>query len=182
MRDDFHDQLIAALPRLRLQALALTRQRAAAEDLLQDAVANALSARHSFAPATDFAAWTRRILHNRFVSIAHGRRGTAGIEEVPRAALAVGTAAHEDRLVLRELAGALGRLPAGHREALFMTALRGMTYEDVAEANGCSVGTVKSRVERTRAQLRAWLVGGEAAAKPSTRNALHDTATCASKG
>jgi RNA polymerase sigma-70 factor (ECF subfamily) len=44
MRDRFHEQLVATLPRLQVQALA--RQRAAAEDLLQDAVVNALAAGH----------------------------------------------------------------------------------------------------------------------------------------
>ena len=57
-----------------------------------------------------------------------------------------------------------------------MTALRGMICEDVAEANGWSVGTVKSRVGRARVQLRAWSVGGGAAAKPRARNATHDAA------
>ena len=53
----FHDQVIGILPKLRVQALALTRNRAAAEDLVQDAVCNALSAQDSFIPGTNFAAW-----------------------------------------------------------------------------------------------------------------------------
>ena len=50
----FHDQVIAILPKLRVQALALTRNRAAAEDLVQDAVCNALSASSSFIPGHQF--------------------------------------------------------------------------------------------------------------------------------
>ena len=42
---DFHRELVALLPRLRAQALALTRDRSAAEDLVQDTVANALRGR-----------------------------------------------------------------------------------------------------------------------------------------
>ena len=61
----FHSQLVTILPKLRVQALALTRNRAAADDLVQDAVCNALSAQDSFIPGTNFAAWMHRILRNR---------------------------------------------------------------------------------------------------------------------
>ena len=47
---EFHDQVISLLPKLRVQALALTRNRAGAEDLVQDAVCNALRAADSFIP------------------------------------------------------------------------------------------------------------------------------------
>jgi RNA polymerase sigma-70 factor (ECF subfamily) len=49
--DDFHALLVAALPRLRAHALALARNRAAAEDLVQDAVALALRAATTSSPA-----------------------------------------------------------------------------------------------------------------------------------
>jgi RNA polymerase sigma-70 factor, ECF subfamily len=159
-RGEFHGQLVALLPKLRVQALALTRNRAAAEDLVQDAVANALAAQDSFTPGTNFAAWMHRILRNRFISTLRKQRETTDIEDLPMSAFAVG-AAHEDRMVLKELGRALNRLPSDQREALFMVVLQGLSYEDVAEATGCAVGTAKSRVFRARRQLQAWLVGEE---------------------
>jgi RNA polymerase sigma factor (sigma-70 family) len=66
--NEFHRQLIALLPKLRVQAMALTRNRASAEDLVQDAAASALVAHDSFTPDTNFAAWMHRILRNRFIS------------------------------------------------------------------------------------------------------------------
>lgn len=157
---EFHTQLVALVPKLRIQALALTRNRAAAEDLVQDAVANALAAQDSFTPGTNFAAWMHRILRNRFISTLRKQRETTDIEDLPSSAFAV-SAAHEDRMVLKELSRALGRLPADQREALFMVVLQGMSYEEVAEATGCAVGTAKSRVFRARRQLQAWLAGEE---------------------
>ena len=47
-------QLVTLLPKLRVQALALTRNRAAAEDLVQDAVANALAAQEKLHPRHQF--------------------------------------------------------------------------------------------------------------------------------
>jgi len=65
---EFHTDLIAMLPQLRIQALALARNRAAADDLVQDAAMNALAAQDSFTPGTNFRAWMYRILRNRFIS------------------------------------------------------------------------------------------------------------------
>ncbi len=166
----FHEQVISILPKLRVQALALTRNRAAAEDLVQDAVCNALSAQDSFIPGTNFAAWMHRILRNRFISNLRKRRDTTDIDDVPAGTFAT-SAAHEDRLALKELAVAMNRLPSDQREALVMVVIHGMSYEALAESTGCAVGTAKSRVFRARRQLEAWLVGdaGEALAAGAGR-------------
>ena len=155
---DFHDQVIAILPKLRVQALALTRNRAAAEDLVQDAVCNALSAASSFIPGTNFPAWMHRILRNRFISNLRKRRDTTDIDDVPAAMFAT-EAPHEHRIALKELAHAMDRLPVDQREALVMVVIHGMSYEALAEATGCAVGTAKSRVFRARRQLETWLMG-----------------------
>lgn len=168
MPNEFHSQLVTLLPRLRVQALALTRNRAAAEDLVQDAVANALAAQDSFTPGTNFAAWMHRILRNRFISTLRKQRDTTDIEDLPAGAFAVG-ATHEDRLVLKELGRAVNRLPTDQREALFMVVLQGMSYEEVAASTGCAVGTAKSRVFRARRQLQAWLMGEDKASRGESR-------------
>ncbi len=157
---EFHNQLVALLPKLRVQALALTRNRASADDLVQDAVANALAAQNSFTPGTNFAAWMHRILRNRFISTLRKQRETTDIDDLPMSAIAV-NAPHEDRMVLKELGQSLTRLPADQREALFMVVLQGLSYEEVAQATGCAVGTAKSRVFRARRQLQTWLMGEE---------------------
>jgi RNA polymerase sigma-70 factor (ECF subfamily) len=165
----FHDQVIGLLPKLRVQALALTRNRAAAEDLVQDAVCNALSAQTSFIPGTNFPAWMHRILRNRFISNLRKRRDTTDIEDVPASAFAT-DAPHEDRMALKELARAMAHLPPDQREALVMVVVHGMSYEALAGATGCAVGTAKSRVFRARRQLEAWLMG-ETTENPRTGRA-----------
>jgi len=49
--------------------------------------------------------------------------------------------------------------PERQREALQMIVLQEQSYEDAAEATGCAIGTLKSRVHRARLQLRAFLSG-----------------------
>jgi RNA polymerase sigma-70 factor (ECF subfamily) len=156
--DTFHDDLIALLPKLRVQALALTRNRAAAEDLVQDTVVNALAARAQFQPGTNLAAWLHRILRNRFISDVRKHRPKVAIEDAPIEALAC-AADPADRLVAKELGRALDRLPADQRETLLLVTLHGLSCEEVAEVTGCAIGTVKSRVFRARATLQRALLG-----------------------
>lgn len=75
----------------------------------------------------------------------------------------------------------MNRLPSDQREALVMVVLHGMSYEELAEATGCAVGTAKSRVFRARRQLHAWLVGDEDA-RPALKNAALDELDVALKG
>ncbi len=160
---EFHDMLVAAMPRLRVHALSLTRNRAEADDLVQDAVALALRGRDKFEPGTNFSAWTHRIVRNRFLSLVRQRRAHADLDEAIEGATADHAGPpHDDRLVLKELARMLGRLPTALREALILVAVQGRSYEEVATVQGCAVGTAKSRVFRARYMLRLWLLGGPA--------------------
>lgn len=155
---DFHDQLIAILPSLRQQALALTRNAHDADDLVQTAVGNALAAKNTFMPGTGFRAWMGMILRNRFLSDYRRRRPTTSIDDAPDMALARSGGQHES-LEVQELQRHLARLPADHRLLLIMISVQGLSYEEASQQLGIAVGTLKARVSRTRAQLRAWLMG-----------------------
>ncbi|HXT80832.1 MAG TPA: sigma-70 family RNA polymerase sigma factor [Acetobacteraceae bacterium] len=158
MPQEFHEQLTAFLPKMRVWALALTRNRAAAEDLLQDVATKALVAKDCFIPGTNFSAWIHRIMVNHFISSVRNRREFTDMDNMPDLPVA---AAHEDRAALRELGCALDRLPPDQREALSIIVLQERSYEDAAEATGCAIGTLKSRVHRARLHLRAFLSGDE---------------------
>jgi RNA polymerase sigma-70 factor, ECF subfamily len=160
MAQDFHEQLIKFLPKMRIWALALTRNRVAAEDLTQDVATKALGAQDGFTPGTNFSAWVHRIMVNHFISSVRSRREYTDVDTVPEVPV---PAVHEDRTALRELGWALERLPREQREALRIIVLQEQSYEDAAAVTGCAIGTLKSRVHRARAQLRAFLTGERAA-------------------
>ena len=102
-----------------------------------------------------------RILRNRFISTLRKQRETTDIDDLPMSAFAV-NGAHEDRMVLKELSRALGRLPSDQREALFMVVFcKDFPTRRWRQATGCAVGTAKSRVFRARRQLQTWLAGEE---------------------
>ena len=169
MPQNFDEQLIAFLPRMRVWALALTRNRAAAEDLTQDVAAKALLAQNCFTPGTNFSAWVHRIMLNHFISSVRNKREYTDMESMPDQPVA---ASHEDRTALRELSWALNRLPPDQREALLMIALQEIPYETAAEKTGCAIGTLKSRVHRARLQLRSFMLGEAANAARGDANAV----------
>lgn len=161
---DFHDLLTACLPGLRQQALALARNRADADDLVQAAVVNALAARASFTPGTNFAAWMSRILRNGFISGIRRRRETVDIGDVPGALLGR-SGGQEEALEMQELRRLLARLPADHRLALLLISVQGLSYDDASAQLGVAVGTLKCRVFRARRMLQTWLLGEDAPAR-----------------
>lgn len=163
----FHDDLKAILPRLRRHALALTRNRDAMEDLVQDTVVRALAAQDSFTPGTNFAAWIHKILRNEFISKVRKNRQVVPLDEVVAERIAV-PESHEDRLVLRELIAAIDRLPETQREALLLSTLSELNHDQIAEVMGCRSGTVKSRISRARRQLHSDLLGTAIGDAPST--------------
>jgi RNA polymerase sigma-70 factor (ECF subfamily) len=158
MAQEFDNQLISFMPKMRVWALALTRNRAAADDLTQDVATKVLIAQNCFIPGTNFSAWVHRIMINHFISSMRSKREFTDSDNLPDVPVA---AAHEDRAALRELGWALERLPPDQREALSMIVLQERSYEDAAEQTGCAIGTLKSRVHRARLQLRAFLMGDE---------------------
>lgn len=159
---DFQSLLLAALPSMRQQALALTRKSGDADDLVQATVVNALAGRGSFTPGTNLRAWLSSIMRNRFLSDIRRRRDTSSIDDVAESSLSM-AASQEDSLALGELRRHLVRLPADHRLVLMMVTVQGMSYVEVSEQLGVAVGTLKCRVFRARKMLRGWLLGDEKA-------------------
>ena len=140
MPHKFDDQLIAFLPKMRVWALALTRNRAAADDLTQDVATKALVAQDCFTPGTNFSAWVHQIMLNHFISSVRNKREFTDMENMPDRPV---SASHEDRTALHELSWVLDRLPPDQREALFMIALQEIPYETAAEKTGCAIGTLE---------------------------------------
>ena len=161
MADAFETELLTILPQLRAMAMILARDRVRADDLLQDSLVLALAGKGSFELGTNLKAWMYRVMRNRLISLARKRRvATISLDEP--AAMAVGSAGNqEDHMACRELEREMAQLPVSQQEALLLVGVAGCSYDEAAEAVGCSVGTVKSRVSRARDTLEARLVGRE---------------------
>lgn len=157
----FKNDLVALIPQLRAFAYSLSRDKAAADDLAQDALAKAWSARGSYEPGTNLKAWTFMILRNAFFS--HKRRSWRVCELDPEVAAAtlVSVTNPTGSLELDELRRALAMLPPDQSEALIMIGAADLSYEEAAEICGVAIGTVKSRVSRARVKLAEILDEGD---------------------
>jgi RNA polymerase sigma-70 factor (ECF subfamily) len=156
----FRTEMLKVMPRLMAFARVLTRHREAAEDLVQDTVVRALRAQHSFEPGSNMLAWLCTILRNQHISgLRRKRHDAMPIDDLPDSAASIG-ANQDDVVEMSEIRRALMKLSPEHREVLVMVAAAGLSYAEAAEICGCAVGTVKSRVNRARNELRRVLSGG----------------------
>lgn len=160
---DFEAEALVHLDALYRTALRLTGNRAEAEDLVQDAYLRAFKNFNRFTPGTNCRAWLFTIMRNVFLSrIRHrGREVLKDGAELESAAASV-TAPSSDhpeaeffrRVLPGDVERALRSLPLAFREVVILVDLEGFSYREAAEALGCPVGTVMSRVYRGRGLLR----------------------------
>ena len=141
-------------------ALHALRSRPAAEDLAQEVFLRVHRGLPYFRGDAKLTTWIYRIMLNLLSQEAERRRGSREVTldaEIP---------AHEPRAVdramsdleLRDRLGkALARLPANYRLLIAGHYLHDVKYEELAEALGLPVGTVKTHLHRAKKHLRALL-------------------------
>jgi RNA polymerase sigma-70 factor (ECF subfamily) len=156
---DIEQSVEQHIPRLRRYARALTGDRAAADDLVQDTLERALSRFHLWRRGSDLRAWLFTIMHNIFVNQARSRM------RYPHDTLdeSAADALHyrePDWTDLRDIGGALERLPVEQRTVVLLVGLEQFTYEEAARVLQVPIGTVMSRLSRGRERMRA-LLGGD---------------------
>lgn len=152
-------------------ARRLTLSQADAEDLVQDTLMNAYSGFHRFEPGTNLQAWLFRIMHNRWISthrMKQRRPDTFSVAEFTDNDM-LGSAGHsaiaersaEDRALDLfcddRIRDAVLTLPEGFRTVLYYADIEGLTYAETAARMDIPLGTVMSRIARSRERLRAAL-------------------------
>ena len=148
-------EMIECLPRLRRYARSLERDATLADDLVQETLERALRKLHLYEPSGPLIAWLTTMM--RRIAIDRGRQRSVhsvrSIHDLPFAIEPAREGDQLDRLMLRDLQHAIGKLPGSQREVLLLIGLAGLTYEQAAERLGVPVGTVRSRLFRARDTL-----------------------------
>jgi RNA polymerase sigma-70 factor (ECF subfamily) len=127
-------------------ALLVTHDRAAAEDIAQEAFLAALRALPRFDRSRPLRPWLRRIVINRAIDFARTRRlrREVGADAVPEA-----TAPPDRPLAeLGELGPALAQLSAEHRAVVVLRYVLELTPGEIADVLELPRGTVNSRLRR----------------------------------
>jgi RNA polymerase sigma-70 factor (ECF subfamily) len=143
-------------------ALRLTGNRHDAEDLTQEVFVRVFRSLHTYTPGT-FEGWLHRITTNLFLDQARRKQRIRfdALSDERAARIPSVTAgpdkAFVDRTFDDDVESALAALPPDFRAAVVLCDIEGLTYEEIAEILGAKLGTVRSRIHRGRAMLRAAL-------------------------
>lgn len=150
----FSAQIVALYPRLRRYACKLVRDADKADDVAQEAVARALARYEQFQPGTYLFGWLSAIALNL---VRSERRRPQRVFADETGELTVSLRSADDQLAALEAKQALAcipLLPEIHQRALW-DAYDRIPYAEMAEREGVSVGTIKSRINRARENLAA---------------------------
>ncbi|PWG59884.1 sigma-70 family RNA polymerase sigma factor [Bifidobacterium catulorum] len=155
------------------QAMKLTNNPDDAQDLVQDTFERAYKHYGSFKQGTNFAAWMTTIERNLYFNqyqkakrrplrandstgeyddwdiysaSEHSSEGLKSAEET-----------YQDAFAPEEIMAALDKLSPERRQVFIDAAIDGKSYQQVADEQGVKIGTVMSRLNRARAQLKQQL-------------------------
>jgi RNA polymerase sigma-70 factor (ECF subfamily) len=158
----FERAVLPCRPALRACALSLTKNRADAEDLLQETLLRAWRFWSHYREQDNCRAWLQRIMTNTFCSERRSRTRrslqlvhyahSAARYTAPADDLA-GEQPHRD-VSHEQLACSLSALRPEQRRILQLVDVDEQSYRETAQSLGCPIGTVMSRLHRARAALR----------------------------
>jgi RNA polymerase sigma-70 factor, ECF subfamily len=166
----FTDEAMEYMPSLYSAALRMTRNRADAEDLVQETYLRAYRGFGGFQEGTNLKAWLYRILTNTFINSYRAKkrrpeesdlddvedfylyRRLGGLEEAR-----AGRSAEDELMDLfpeAEVKDALESLPENFRIPVLLADVEGFSYKEIADILEIPIGTVMSRLHRGRKALQ----------------------------
>jgi RNA polymerase sigma-70 factor (ECF subfamily) len=165
---DFRKAALEHLDALYGFAMALTRNRTEAEDLVQETYLRAARAFGRLVPDSNLKSWLFAIMRNiRLNQIRHEHSGPQFVEidaeEESRWQWLDQTTSDPYSVLLQkvereQVRAAIDRLPVHYREVVVLRDIEGFSYQQIAGILQCPAGTVMSRLGRAREKLRSLLV------------------------
>jgi RNA polymerase sigma-70 factor (ECF subfamily) len=138
-----------------------------AEDLAQDVFVQAFKGIRSFRSESEFGTWLHRIAVNLWINFCRRNRKVVTLSMDEPLTTREGQLAREwaddgespwekvERREFNTMVGfALNNLPPEYRTALVLRDIEGYNYDEIAALLNCSLGTVKSRINRGRKALK----------------------------
>ncbi|MCB4757239.1 MAG: sigma-70 family RNA polymerase sigma factor [Elusimicrobia bacterium] len=171
-KEEFSKTAFVYMNEIYSAALRMARNPQVAEDLTQDVFAKAWKSYHQFTPGTNMRAWLYKILTNTYIN-EYRKKSRQGVPvdidqyETPDAFYFFNKLADEavvvdedpfkavvSKFAEKDIVRAMDSLPDGFREAVILSDLQGLSYDEIAKNMNIPLGTVRSRLNRGRRQLQ----------------------------
>jgi RNA polymerase sigma-70 factor, ECF subfamily len=161
-------------------AMAITRNPAEAEDLVQETYVRAIPAVGNLPADSNLKSWLFTILRNIWLNQLRRRRNAPGIVEMDQDGGTANIAGdvskdpytlYMTRMERERVREAIQQLPLEFREIIVLREYEELSYQEIAKLLDCPPGTVMSRLARARAKLRTLLT---AASQPLTQGERPD--------
>jgi len=173
VREDFTNDAMQYAPQLFATALRMTRNKADAEDLVQETFLKGWRAFDSYQQGTNLRAWLFRIMTNTFINKYNSqqrRPQETELDEVEELFLfrrmgafdqsKMSQSAEDQMLELftdDEVKNAIEELPETFRIPVLLSDVEGFSYKEIAEMLEVPIGTVMSRLHRGRKAMQKML-------------------------
>ncbi len=158
VRAEFEATILPHLDGVFRLAMWLIRDRAEAEDVVQETFSQALQSFHRFQRGSNARAWVLTIMRHVRANRNRARRRSPldldGDDQLERVPAVEQTPQH---VTAAEILKALAVLPAGYQEVVLLCDVEDLSYREIASVMDVPIGTVMSRLHRARRLLRAAL-------------------------
>ncbi len=166
---DFNSEVIPHLSSLKNYALKMTNDLDDSEDLLQDTLLKAYRFFNNFEKGSNAKAWLFKIMQNSFINDYRKKIKQPFKVDYDDVQNFYENIKSEDvttqhymqdefyNVLDDEIVNALATLPDDFRTIVFLSDIEGYSYKEISEFVDCPIGTVRSRLHRTRKILYALL-------------------------
>lgn len=181
-RADFEVTILPHLDGVFRLTMWLVRDRAEAEDVVQETFSQAWQSYHRFQAGTNARAWLLTIMRHVRANRNRARRRTPlDLDTEDQLADVPAVEQTPQHLTADEVLGALSELPPGYQEVVLLCDVEDLSYREISSVMDIPVGTVMSRLHRARRLLRVALapyaaaqgIGRRRAAADDTRASSH---------
>jgi RNA polymerase sigma-70 factor (ECF subfamily) len=168
---EFEAQALPHTESLYNTALRLTHNTSDAEDLVQEVFYKAFRSINQFQPGTNMRAWLFKILVNTHISLYRKTSKdppVSGYDDVEEfslysqvhsraGSLSDSPAGILDRFLEKDIRAAIDKLPEPFREVVMLVDIEGFSYKEASDILETPVGTIMSRLFRSRKLLQKYL-------------------------